>query len=150
MMVHLEFTSALEMADIVQAVSDHVGRSVGLDEDTLQSVSVAVRECVVNAIRHGNRGDHGKHVFVDFETSARGEEAELLIRVRDEGEGFDPEKLPDPSSDENLLKASGRGIFMARFYMDDVRMRRAAQGGMEVVLIKRVRPGGGDGASARV
>src|SRR5215831_17354810 len=70
--VHLEFASVFEMLDCVQVVSDYLGRSVGLDDDDRHWVGVAVRESVINAIKHGNRNDASKHVHVDFETSANG------------------------------------------------------------------------------
>src|SRR5712692_4721389 len=91
--VRLEFTSAFEMLDFVQVVSDHVGRSIGLDEDGVHWVGVAIRESVINAIKHGNRYDASKHVFVEFETSPPPEPPGLLIRVRDQGEGFDPDTI---------------------------------------------------------
>src|SRR5438105_8863623 len=78
--VHLEFTSAFEMLDFVQIVSEHMGRSAGLDDDARHWVSVAIRESVINAIKHGNRNDTSKHVFVDLETPAHGG-PELMIRV---------------------------------------------------------------------
>src|SRR5437870_9345902 len=109
--VRLEFSSAFEMLDFVQVVSDHIARTVGLDDESRHWVGVAIRESVINAIKHGTRHDAAKHVFVDFETACRGRRPELTIRVRDEGEGFDPEALPDPLAPENLLKPSGRGIF---------------------------------------
>src|ERR1043166_6898093 len=70
--VHLEFTSAFEMLDFVQVVTEHMGRSVGLDDDARHWVSVAIRESVINAIKHGNRNDATKHVFVDLETDHMG------------------------------------------------------------------------------
>src|SRR3979411_2796315 len=88
--VRLEFTSAFEMLDFVQVVSDHIGREIGLDEDAVHWVGVAIRESVINAIKHGNRYDASKRVFVDFETS-EDDVPVLSIRVRDQGEGFDPE-----------------------------------------------------------
>src|SRR5438270_8057053 len=94
--VRLEFTSAFEMLDFVQVVSDHLARGVGLDEDSLHWVSVAIRESVINAIKHGNRNDTSKHVYVEFETATRAEIPELSIRIRDEGEGFDPEQIANP------------------------------------------------------
>jgi len=134
--VRLEFTSAFEMLDFVQIVSDHMSRGVGLDEDAIHWVSVAIRESVINAIKHGNRNDDSKRVFVEFE-AASGAGAHLSISVRDQGEGFDPEELADPLAPENLLKSSGRGIFLIRNFMDDVRLQRAAQGGMEIRMVKR-------------
>jgi len=136
--VRLEFTSAFEMLDFVQVVSDHLGRSVGLDDDARHWVSVAIRESVINAIKHGNLNDSTKHVFVEFETSSAQEPPELKIRVRDQGKGFDPAEIADPLAPENLLKSSGRGIFLIRSFMDDVRLDRAPEGGMEIRMTKRV------------
>jgi serine/threonine-protein kinase RsbW len=137
--IRLEFSSAFEMLDFVQVVSDHLARSVGLDDDSLHWVSVAIRESVINAIKHGNKSDAAKHVFVEFET-ATDTVPELAIRVRDQGEGFDPETVANPLDPENLLKSSGRGIFLIRNFMDDVRLQRAPEGGMEIRMVKRVQP----------
>jgi len=137
--VRLEFTSAFEMLDFVQVVSDHIARGVGLDEDSLHWVSVAIRESMINAMKHGNQNDTSKHVFVEFEATG-GAEPALSIRVRDEGPGFDPEEIADPLAPENLLKSSGRGIFLIRSFMDDVRLQRAPEGGMEIRMVKRVQP----------
>ena len=136
-LIRLEFTSAFEMLDFVQVVSDHLARRVGLDEDAMHWVSVAIRESVINAIKHGNRNDASKRVFVEFGTSM-GDVPELTIRVRDQGEGFDPEQVANPLDPENLLKSSGRGIFLIRNFMDDVQLQRAPEGGMEIRMVKRV------------
>ena len=136
--IRLEFSSAFEMLDFVQIVGDHVIRDVGLDEDSQHWVSVSIRECVINAIKHGNRNDASKRVFVEFATSTLGSWSELTIRVRDQGEGFDPEEIADPLAPENLLKGSGRGIFLIRSFMDDVELRRVPEGGMEIRMVKRV------------
>lgn len=141
-LIRLEFTSAFEMLDFVQVVSDHLARSVGLDEDSLHWVSVAIRESVINAIKHGNRNDASKRVFVEFQTAAPSNVPELAIRVRDQGEGFDPEVVANPLAPENLLKSSGRGIFLIRNFMDDVQLQRAPEGGMEIRMVKRVQPAG--------
>ena len=137
--VRLEFSSMFEMVDFVQVVSDHLSHSVGLDEDSAHWVSVAIRESVINAIKHGNRNDATKRVFVEFETNTV-DVRELSIRVRDQGEGFDPEEVADPLAPENLLKSSGRGIFLIRNFMDDVQLQRAPEGGMEIRMVKRVQP----------
>jgi len=133
------------MLDFVQVVSDHLARRVGLDEDAMHWVSVAIRESVINAIKHGNRNDSSKRVFVEFGTSM-GEVPELSIRVRDQGEGFDPELVANPLDPENLLKSSGRGIFLIRNFMDDVQLRRAPEGGMEISMLKRAQPAPADGS----
>ncbi len=135
--VHLEFTSAFEMLDFVQVVVDHMARHAGLDDDSRHWVGVAVRESVINAIKHGNRNDTTKHVFMDFETIVVESSPALNVRVRDQGEGFDPDTLSDPLAPENILKASGRGIFLIRSFMDHVHLCRAPEGGMEIRMTKR-------------
>ena len=126
------------MLDFVQVVSDHVGRMSGLDDEALHWVGVAVRESVINAIKHGNREDERKRVHVEFTTLNGDAPPGLLIRVRDEGPGFDPDNVPDPLAPENVLKSSGRGIFLIRNFMDELELRRAPEGGMELVMVKRV------------
>ena len=136
--VRIEFGSAFDMLDFVQVVSDYIGRMSGLDEDSLHWVSVAVRECVVNAIKHGNRNDESKRVVVEFSPVPPHNPEELVIRVEDEGEGFDPQELADPLAPENILKSSGRGIFLIRNFMDDVQLQRGKHRGMEIRMVKKV------------
>lgn len=137
--LRLEFTSTFEMVDFVEVVSGHVSREIGLDEDSTHWVGVAIRECVINAIKHGNHLDIDKRVFVEF-TTTLDESPTLSISVRDQGDGFDPENLADPLAPENLLKGSGRGIFLIRSFMDDVQLERVPQGGMEIRMVKRAQP----------
>lgn len=136
--IRLRFNSAFEMLDMVQLVSDQVGRQLRFDEDALQWVEVAIRESVINAIKHGNRHDPQKYVTVEFSVPTSPDSGELVIYVRDQGEGFVPEELADPLAPENLLKASGRGIFFMRSFMDDVQLSRLSEGGMEVRLMKKL------------
>ena len=136
--VRIEFGSAFDMLDFVQVVSDHIGRLAGLDDDSLHWVSVAVRESVVNAIKHGNKNDESNRVVVEFTPVPMHDPEELVIRVEDEGEGFDPEALADPLAPENILKSSGRGIFLIRSFMDDVQLQRATPRGMQVRMVKKV------------
>jgi serine/threonine-protein kinase RsbW len=138
--VRLEFSSMVEMLDFVQVVSDHVGRTFGFDDDAIHWVGVAIRESVINAIKHGNRYDATKLVFVDFESAAPADGPGMIVRVRDQGQGFDPDTLADPLDQDNLLKPSGRGIFLIRNFMDDVRLQRASQGGMEIRMVKLLPP----------
>ena len=135
--VRVDFHSTFDMLDFVQVVSDHVGRLSGLDDEAIHWVGVAVRESVINAIKHGNCNDERKRVHVDFTPLDEGADPGIHIRVRDEGPGFDPSTLPDPLAPENLLKSSGRGIFLIRSFMDEMVLQRAAEGGMEVVMVKR-------------
>lgn len=144
--IRLEFTSAFEMLDVLQSVSDHFCKEVGFDDDAVHWVSVAVRECVANAIKHGNKNDVTKSVHVEF-TATFNDIPQLSIRVRDEGDGFEPEEVADPLAPENLLKGSGRGIFLIRSFMDDVVLQRAPEGGMEMRMTKRVQPADVPGAN---
>jgi serine/threonine-protein kinase RsbW len=144
--VRLEFTSVLEMVDLVQMVGDHVARQTGLDDDAIHWINVAVRESVINAIKHGNQENAAKRVFVEFERSSHGSASALIIRVRDQGTGFDPTLLADPLAPENILKSSGRGIFLIRNFMDDVQLAQAPDGGMEICMTKHVQVSDGPGA----
>ena len=136
--VRIDFHSSLGMLDFVQMVSDHIARIVGLDDDSVHWVSLAVRESVINAIKHGNCNDVHKRVHVEFTSLQDSGGPGIAVRVRDEGCGFDPSTLADPLASENLLKANGRGIFLMRSFMDEMTFHRAEEGGMEVRMVKRV------------
>jgi len=135
--VRVDFHSSLEMLDLIQLVSDHIGRRAGLDEEALHWVGVALRESVINAIKHGNCSDVRKRVHVEFTVLQGDAVPGLAIRVRDEGCGFDPSTIADPLAQENLLKSTGRGILMMRSFMDEMTFQRTAEGGMEVRMLKR-------------
>jgi len=136
--VRLDISSDFDMLDFVEVVSSHMSRMVGFDDDTLHWISIAVRESVANAMKHGNKGDLAKRVRVEFTTTPADHPSELAIVVQDQGEGFDPEAVADPLAPENLLKSSGRGIFLIRSFMDDVSHRRIPEGGMEIRMVKRM------------
>jgi serine/threonine-protein kinase RsbW len=140
--VRLQIHSNFDMLDFVQVVSDRLGQMAGMDDDTIHWIGVAVRESVINAIKHGNREDYFKLVTVEFTFDPPSQPATLVVRVLDQGEGFDPEEIADPLAPENLLKSSGRGIFFMRSFMDDVTLRRASEGGMEVRMVKKLSTGG--------
>lgn len=142
-LVRLQIPSSFEMLDIVQVLSDRMGHLAALDEDALHWVGVAVRESVINAIKHGNREHPGKLVTIEFAFTPTEEPTELIVRVVDQGEGFDPVEVADPLAPENMLKSSGRGIFFMRSFMDDVRLQRAPEGGMEVRMVKKLSNNGG-------
>jgi len=135
-LIRLDFPSHLDMLDVVQVLTDHVGQVGGLDEDATHWIGVAVRESVINAIKHGNGEDRAKRVTVEMRLEPRANPSRLVVRVLDQGPGFDPDTVADPLAPENLLRSSGRGIFFMRSLMDDVRIRRAPEGGMEVVMVK--------------
>lgn len=137
--VHLEIHSTIDALDLVQAVAEDVARRVGLDEESLHWTSMAVRETVVNAIIHGNKSDPAKLVFIDFTATPESAPEDLIVSVRDQGSGFDPEQLIDPLAEENVLRSSGRGIFLIKQFMDDVSIARSREGGTEVRMRKHIR-----------
>jgi serine/threonine-protein kinase RsbW len=136
--VHLELQSNIDVLDYLQEISEDVCRQVGLSEETLHWTSMAVRESVINAIIHGNHSDPTKTVFVDFALDAHDGTRELLVKVRDQGNGFEPSEVTNPLAPENILNTSGRGIFLVRQFMDEVAFRRLPEGGTEVRMVKRV------------
>ena len=136
--VHLELPSTIDVLDHVQHVAEDVGRGLGFDEEALHWISMAVRETVINAITHGNKSNSAKLVFIDFDVERNGTANDLVVRVRDQGAGFDPAEIGDPLAPENILNTRGRGIFLIRQFMDDVLIHRAREGGMEVRLSKHL------------
>ncbi len=111
-------------------------RSRGVPEAIVSDMAIAVTELVNNAIVHGNKSDPQKSVSLTLSFTAR----EVVIRVVDQGSGFDPSQVPDPLANENLLREVGRGIFIARSLMDHVTYERDPGGGMAVVLRRDISP----------
>ena len=136
--IRLDLPSSCDILDLVQLVCDDIGRRVRLDEDARHSMGVAVRESVINAVKHGNGNDSRKRVHIEFTELNEQNGGGVLIRVRDEGPGFDPSTLPDCLAPENLLKCSGRGIFLIRSFMDELVLERSPEGGMELRMVKRL------------
>lgn len=131
--IDVSIGSTLEYLDLVQTVTDCVTGLVGFDEDTAHWIGMSVRESVTNAIQHGNKLDQSKRVDISFEVGSD----YLEITVKDQGNGFAVDNLPNPLDPENLLKPSGRGIFYIRSFMDEVEFKPLSQGGMEVHMVKR-------------
>ena len=120
------------VATAAAAVAEFLSRS-GITEDTAFGIDMAVREAVTNAVLHGNRQDKNKTVDVTLKSSPDAVE----ISVHDQGAGFNPEDVPDPTAEENILKASGRGIFFMRSFMDEVNWLIRPGGGTTVRMLKR-------------
>jgi serine/threonine-protein kinase RsbW len=125
--------STLETVDSAEQAATRIATDNGFDEDEVMQIAMAVREAAVNAVLHGNAYDPGKKVTLDFERTGR----DLVITIRDQGAGLDPSKIPDPLAPENLLKTSGRGIFLIRSFMDEVQIH-PSQTGTEIKLVKHV------------
>lgn len=130
--IEITITSRFENIELVQVIAEHICESAGLDDDGSHWVGMAVREGVANAIKHGNRLDETKRVYATFEVV----NSHLAIRIRDEGEGFDPEQVADPLNPQNLMKTSGRGIFYMKTFMDQIDFTFLADKGTELRMSK--------------
>jgi serine/threonine-protein kinase RsbW len=126
--------STLDSVDQAEELASAAASRAGFDEDDLMKIGMAVREAMVNAVAHGNRYNANKKVRFSLSHDPQ----RFTIVIADEGEGFDFDSLPDPLAPENLLRTSGRGIFLIRSFMDDVQLRRLDSGGTEVTLAKNV------------
>lgn len=114
------------------AVAEFLSRT-GVGEETAFGIDMAVREGIANAVIHGNKLDEEKFVTITVAKSP----ASLEIKVRDQGQGFDPASISDPTVEENILKTSGRGIFFMRNFMDEVEWS-ATEGGTTLRLFKKL------------
>jgi serine/threonine-protein kinase RsbW len=129
--ISFTLSSSLESVDKLEQTAQEVAERAGFDEDTVPHIAMAVREAAVNAVLHGNSYNASKPIAASFETTA----ADFIFRIADQGTGFDPENLPDPLAPENILRGSGRGIFLIRAFMDEVHFRQLHPG-TEITLIK--------------
>ena len=127
--------SSLDSVNKLEQIAEQCAERAGFDEDTVPHIAMAVREAAVNAVLHGNSYDSNKHIKASFETTSDS----LVIRVADQGPGLDPDKIPDPLAPENILRGSGRGIFLIRAFMDEVNFRQLHPG-TELILTKHRTP----------
>ncbi len=118
------------MDKVAHTAEDFAARA-GFDEDTVSNIAMAVREAAINAVLHGNAYDPSRQITASFENNT----GDLVIRIADQGPGLDPDTLPDPLAPENILRGSGRGIFLIRAFMDEVHFRQLHPG-TELTLIK--------------
>ena len=130
-------SSTMESVGEVEAAADKLAAEAGLDEDERFHVTMAVREAAVNAVLHGNEYDPARKIAVGLENTGKA----LVITIADEGNGFIPESVPDPLAEENLLRGTGRGIFLIRSLMDEVHFRQLHPG-TELTLVKHLAAAG--------
>lgn len=126
---HLEIDSDPNNLITVEEFVNYFCKDIQLEDSKLPNVLLAVTEATTNAIIHANKCDQSKKVTVD----AAVEDSKLVVRVKDEGKGFDPRSIPDPTKPENLLKDSGRGVYLMKVYMDNLEFNRT-DSGTETVL----------------
>ncbi|MGH9631969.1 MAG: ATP-binding protein [Bryobacteraceae bacterium] len=124
--------STLESVDSAENLVLEAASRAGFEEEDLHKLGMAVREAMVNAVVHGNRYNARKKVHLAVEA----ESDRVVVRITDEGEGFEPEALPDPLAEENLLRQSGRGLLLIQAFVDEFEMQKAPPLGTEVRLVK--------------
>ena len=124
--------STLESVDSAESLVLGLAQKAGFQEEDLHKIGMAVRESMVNAVVHGNQYSAHKKVHVSVSKSPD----RLTVTIADQGKGFEMSNVPDPLADENLLRHSGRGIFLIRAFMDELQVRRLAPAGTEVTLVK--------------
>jgi serine/threonine-protein kinase RsbW len=123
--------STLDSVNMVEQTAEQLAQKVGFEEEDLHKITMSVREAAVNAVLHGNAYDPTKKITVSYETSSN----TLVIIISDQGRGLNEEDLPDPLEEDNVMKTSGRGIFLIRAFMDEVRIRDLHPG-TEITLVK--------------
>ena len=131
--IELSLPSRIESVDESALLAEKIARDWGYSDDFVSSIDLAVRESVANAVKHGNKFDEEKQVRIAFLDTADGFE----MTVRDFGQGFSVNEIPDPTDPENLLKVTGRGILFMRSFMDIVEWQTNDDGGTTVKMVKR-------------
>lgn len=129
--LEMKIPSMLEKIESVEQLAEKAANRMNFKEEEKDSLAIAVTEAVNNAIIHGNKEDDSKFVFIKFEF----EEDRIIVSIKDQGTGFNPENISDPLAPENLLKESGRGIFILSSLMDEVNFNFAGDG-TEIVMVK--------------
>lgn len=129
----LVIPSALEKLTDIEAMTERIAEAYHLSEDDRDNLAIAITELSNNAIIHGNRYEYHKKVIISFYH----ENDSIRVYIKDEGSGFDPTRVDDPLQPENLMKESGRGIFILKSLMDDVSFNVTPQG-TEVMILKKI------------
>ena len=122
--------SSLEEIESVEKMAERAADKMKFSEEERDSLAIAVTEAVNNAIIHGNKQDRRKRVNLRFDFDGE----KLIVKIRDQGTGFNPDKISDPLAPENLLKESGRGVFILSTLMDEVKFN--FDKGTEITLVK--------------
>jgi serine/threonine-protein kinase RsbW len=132
--LEVKLETLIESIDLAENIVKRVAEASGFDEDDIHKIGMAVREGVINAYNYGNSQERDKKItlIVEFE----GEK--MVVRIGDEGPGFDLSQVPDPLAEENLLRTSGRGIFLIKAFMDEFSVQRGPNGGAEIVMAKKL------------
>jgi len=104
----LEIESEISNLRVVENTVDAITSELAISQDNYGKILVATMEAVNNAIKHGNKSDPAKHVEIEIIC----ESSEIIVKVTDEGKGFNPQNIPDPTRPENIEEINGRGVFL--------------------------------------
>ncbi|MBX7151182.1 ATP-binding protein [bacterium] len=126
--------SLLEKLADVESLTERVADEFQLNEDDRDNLAIAITEVSNNAIIHGNKFDHSKKVTISFYF----DHDVLRVYIKDDGKGFDPLSIDNPLDPQNLLKESGRGIFILKSIMDEVDFKTGLNG-TEVKIVKKIK-----------
>lgn len=96
-------------------------KQLGYSDDDTFAVHLSMEEAIINAVKHGNRADCNKNVTIEYDITPE----KICVTVTDEGGGFEPEKVDDPRSGENIYKTGGRGVLLIKSYMDSITYNQA-------------------------
>lgn len=133
--IEITLEAILDSVGLAEEMCTRIAGAAGFDDDDCFKIGMSVREGVINAYNYGSQKQREKKIFVTFELT----QDKFIIYVRDQGRGFNLEDVPDPLADENILKSSGRGIFLMRSFMDEFEVHHASEGGAEIVMAKRLK-----------
>lgn len=132
--LEVSLDTVLESIDLAEGMVTRVSQAAGFSEEEVHKIGMAVREGVVNAYNYGNQQDRRKKIFLTIEFNSE----RMAVHVLDQGAGFNEADVPDCLAEENLLRTSGRGIFLMRAFMDEFCVKRGPSGGAELVMIKNL------------
>lgn len=132
--VEIALETRLESVDLAETIVMRVAGAAGFGEEETHKIGMAVREGMINAYNYGNQQDPRKKIFLTLEL----EPEKMIIHLLDQGKGFELGAVPDPLAEENLLRTSGRGLFLMRAFMDEFSVGHGPGGGTELVMAKNL------------
>jgi serine/threonine-protein kinase RsbW len=134
--IEVTLETLLESVDLAESIVMRIAEASGFDDDDVHKIGMAVREGVINAYNYGNQHDRHKKIHMTVELDPD----KMIVHVVDQGKGFELTEVPDPLAEENLLRTSGRGIFLMRSFMDEFLVQHGPGGGAELIMSKRLPP----------
>jgi serine/threonine-protein kinase RsbW len=138
--IEVKLETLFDSVNLAEDICQRIAQSAGFGDDDCYKISMAVHEAVINAVRYGNEEQRHKKITMIVEVGPE----KLVVHIVDQCRGLNLADIPDPLADENVMKTSGRGIFLMRTFMDEFDVRRSNEGGAEIVMTKRI-PSSPDG-----